>query len=236
MEIQDTNFDCVVVNGDSYSDPTGGKVYGDFLAEYFDIPVENFACKGSNNDRILRSTIEYIQKIKQQYYSPLIVVGWSFVRRLEIWYEGNHASLLKMIPDDELSRFITLDHVFYAGEATLEQKALINDDKSVHKQLVDFYTKLYLFGQLMESLNWKYICFSAAKNTDCPLDCFPYIANLYQAQWVDQNPYFYKLHDFCIQDWAQENDADCKELTGHLSTTGHEKFSKYIIRNMLQNA
>ena len=230
------NYDCVVVNGDSYSESGSDKAYGDFLAEYLDVPIENFACRGSSNDRILRSTIEHIHSLNKKYKNPLVIIGWSFIRRLEVWYSGNHADVLKWIPDDKQSRLVTLDHVFHEGEATVEQKALINDDKNIHKQLVDFYTKLYLFGQLMKSLNWKYLCFSAAKNTDCPLDCFPYIANLYQAQWVDQNPCFYKLHNFCIQDWAQENDADCKALTGHLSTTGHEKFSKYIIRNMLHNA
>jgi len=50
--------DCIIINGDSYSAPhTTTKVYGDFLSEQLGIPVKNYAIAGSNNDRILRSTI-----------------------------------------------------------------------------------------------------------------------------------------------------------------------------------
>jgi len=230
------NYDCIFVNGDSYSDPISGKSYGDFLAEHFGVPVENFACRGSNNDRILRSTIEYISSIRQKYKNPLVIIGWSFIRRIEVWYYGDYQKIIQMIPDSDQSRLITLDHIFYEGQATVEQKALINSDINIHKQLTDFYTKLYLFGHLVESLHCDYLCFSAAKNTDCPIDCFPYINSLDQVQWVAKNKNFYKLHNFCIQDWAFKNDEGCEPKTGHLSESGHKKFSKYILRNMLQSA
>jgi hypothetical protein len=234
--LEHNNYDCVFVNGDSYSDPISGNSYGNFLGEYFGVPVENFALRGSNNDRILRSTIEYMHSIQKKYKNPLVIIGWSFIRRIEVWYYGNYQKIIQKIPDSNQSRLITLDNIFYEGMATLEQKALINSDMNVHKQLTDFYTKLYLFGKLVESLDWDYLCFSAAKNTDCPIDCFPYINSLNQVQWVDQNTNFYQLHNFCIQDWAFENDQDCKPETGHLSESGHKKFSKYILRNMLQHA
>jgi len=156
-------YDCILINGDSYSAPSEHKVYGDFLSKHFDIPVKNFAIHGSNNDRILRSSIEYLQEVKTEYQNPLVIIGWSFIRRLEVWYYGNNQKLLNQIPDSADSRFITLNRLLDSGEATLEQKALVNEDLFIHKQLMNFYTNLYMFAQYLESQNLSYVFFSGAK-------------------------------------------------------------------------
>jgi hypothetical protein len=225
--------DCILINGDSYSATTKHKVYGDFLSEHFGIPVKNFALPGSNNQRILRSSIEYLHQIKSEYNNPLVIIGWSFIRRLEVWYYGNNKTLLNQMPDSDQSRFITLDRVLNSGEATVEQKALVNEDLFIHKQLMDFYTNLYMFAHLLESQNLSYVFFSGAKNTDCPVHCFPYINSLEQVNWVTNNPNIFKLHNFCIMEWAKENDPDCHPVTGHLSTVGHQKFTRFILDNLL---
>ena len=226
-------YDCILINGDSYSAPNKSKVYGDFLSEHFGIPVKNFARSGSNNQRILRSSIEYIQEVKSEYQNPLVIIGWSFIRRLEVWYYGNNKKLINQMPDSLQSRFITLDHVMNVGEATLEQKALINEDLFVHKQLMDFYTNLYMFANILEFQNLNYVFFSAARNTDCSMHCFPYIESLQQVKWVANNPNIFKLHDFCIMHWAKENDPESHPITGHLSEDGHKKFSNFILNNLL---
>ena len=226
-------YDCILINGDSYSAPTKHKVYGDFLSEHFGVPVKNFAIQGSNNQRILRSSIEYLQKVKSEYQNPLVIIGWSFIRRLEVWYYGNNQKLINQIPDSAASRFVTLDRVIGAGEATLEQKALINEDLFIHKQLMDFYTNLYMFAHLLESQNLSYVFFSGARNTDCPIHCFPYIHSLEQVKWVEKNANIFKLHDFCIMEWAMKNDLDRHLVTGHLSELGHKKFADFIINNLL---
>ena len=223
------NYDCILINGDSYSAPTNYKVYGNFLSEKLGIPVINFAIPGSNNQRILRSSIEYLQQIKSEYSNPLVVIGWSFIRRIEVWYYGNNQKLLNAIPDSDHSRFVTLDRVISAGEATIEQKSLINEDLFVHKQLMDFYTNMYMFAHILEAQNLSYLFFSAAKNTDCPIHCFPYIDSLQQVQWVANNKKIYKLHEFCIMNWAKENDSNSHPVTGHLSEEGHKKFANLLL-------
>lgn len=225
------NYDCILINGDSYSAPTTHRVYGDFLSEHYDIPVKNFALSGSNNQRILRSSIEYLEQVKSEYINPLVIVGWSFIRRLEVWYSGNTQGLLSRIPDNSNSRFITLDWVLGSDEATVEQKALVNS-ADIHKHLMDFYTNLYLFAQVLESQNISYIFFSAADNTPYPIHSFTYLNSLSQVQWVANNPRIFKLHNFCVSNWAQENDPDCNS-TGHLSQNGHDKFAHFILDNLV---
>lgn len=230
-------FDCVLVNGDSYSASNAKhKVYADFLQERLDVPVYNIAWSGSNNQRIIRSTLENLN----HYKNPLVLIGWSFIRRIEVWYYGQKPSVLRWIPDrskdidsSKHPKFITLDFLVKQKEATLEQKCLINDDLFVHKQLTDFYTSLYMFAHTLESLGIKYQFFSAAKNTDIPMNCFPYIESLQQVQWCHTNKNFYKLHDFCILDWAKEHDADAHSATGHLSENGHKKFAGFLLDHII---
>ena len=225
-------FDCILINGDSYSAKNHKhKVYSDFLQQQFDVPVYNYAWPGSNNQRIIRSTLEHVH----QYKNPLVLIGWSFIRRIEVWYYGNKRSILNRIPDRDQTiddsknpRLTTLDILLTENEATLEQKCLVNEDLFVHKQLTDFYTGLYMFAHTLESMNIQYKFFSAARNTEIPINSFPYIESLHQVQWCAQNKNFYKLHDFCILNWAKENDPDAHPVTGHLSENGHKLFANFL--------
>jgi hypothetical protein len=199
-----STFDCIFINGDSYSAAKqNDKVYADYLSDRLKIPVINLAKAGSNNDRITRSSIESINQLIPQYQNPLIIIGWSFIRRLEVWYYGNSPAVLRRIPDSKHSRFISLNHLVALNEATIEQKCLINDNLFIHKQLMNFYTNLYTFAHTLESKNLSYIFFSGANNTDCSINCFPYIDSLSQVQWVANNKAIYKLHEFCIEPWQK---------------------------------
>jgi len=225
-------FDCILINGDSYSaKKSNQRVYGDFLQEQLGLPVYNIAWQGSNNQRIIRSTLENLH----HYKNPLVLVGWSFIRRMEVWYYGTKKSVLNGIPDVDTGidiskhpKFVTLDVLMQENEATLEQKCLINDDLFVHKQLTDFYTNLYMFAHTLEAMHIPYKFFSAAKNTEIPINCFPYIESLHQVQWCANNKHFYHLHDFCVLNWAKENDPTAHPITGHLSEDGHKKFTSLL--------
>lgn len=227
--------DCIIVNGDSYSAKTHHKVYSDFVESDTNIPVINLAVAGSNNQRIARSTIEKLIEVKEKYKNPLVIVAWSFIRRIEVWYYGHNPGVISKIPDrvdapDHLqSRLITLDMLVNLGHATLEQKCLVNEDLFVHKHLIDFYTMLYSFAHTIQSLGADLFCFSAAKNTDIPVHSFPYIESLRQVQWCQQQPNIHKLHDFCIKDWAELNDPHRNAVTGHLGEDGHRKFANEIL-------
>ena len=226
-------FDCLVINGDSYSAKIGQqKVYSDFISEALDIPVKNYAKPGSNNKRIIRSTIEYLLELKKQYHNPLVIIGWSFVRRQEVWYYGNNQKIIQGMFDNTESRLITLDYLLNADEATLEQKSMILPDIQIHKALTDFYTDLYLFSNYLRLNNIDFFWFSGARNTDCPIERFPYLQSLEQVKSVSIDPNIFKLHDFCVMHWAKENDPDSHPVTGHLSEQGHKKFAEFLLEKL----
>jgi len=224
-------IDCVFVNGDSYSAPAGliTKTYGHWLAEHFNVPLVNLAVEGSNNDRILRSSIEWLANT--EYKNPLVVVGWSFLRRIEVCYYGNNPTVVAHIPDQEgyNARMITLDYLLNTNQATIEQKALVVDTDSLDKPLIDFYTNLYLFSQLLELKNINYFFYSAAKNTDSQVTCYPGISSLQIVYDVVNNPCIYQLHNHCTMDWALYNDSNCSKDTGHLSLHGHKLWAEKLL-------
>ena len=223
------DFDCILVNGDSYSAGLRRHaVYADHLGHIYGLPVLNYAALGSNNDRITRSTIEHVTHARHQARRPLVIVGWSAVRRQEVWYYGDREL---NFPDTELGvdpKFITLDFLLSENIATLEQRAMLMPAQQVHKAVMDLYTQMYLLAQWLESQDLCYLFFSAARNTDCAVECFPYLNNLEQVQWCRRNVMIHQLHEFCIPDWALENDPDHDPVTAHLSRAGHEKFADFL--------
>jgi len=223
-------FDSILINGDSYSAPgkEGQKVYADYLGESYSVPVSNYAVSGSNNDRIARSTIEYVHL--HLHRRPLVIIGWSFIRRIEVWYYGDKSIFVPDQIQNPDSKLVTLDFLLNKGYATIDQKASILPDPEIHKKLTDFYTNLFFLANWLEKLDLPYLFFSAAKNTDCPVECFPYIKNLSTTQWCVKNQYIYNLHDFCIMNWALQNDDQCSPVTGHMSSKGHRKFSQVITK------
>lgn len=229
-------MDHVLVNGDSYSAPTDHKVYGDFVGEKWNCPVVNIAIEGSNNDRISRSTVEYVESLPGDI-KPFVIIGWSFIRRLEVWYYGDNNNILHRIPDKTnnavYNKFVTLDFLINQNEATLEQKCLVQEDLFVHKQLIEFYTKIFFLANYLESKKIDYLFFSGAKNCEVPIHCFPSIEKMNMVQKINNNKKIYNLHDFYIMDYAFKNDPHCNKDTGHLSEVGHRKFSQYMLENMI---
>ena len=229
-------FNSLLVNGDSYSAPAEFPVYANVLGEHWNVPVINLAKSGSNNDRICRSTVEYIESLPMGK-RPFVIIGWSFIRRHEVWYYGSTKKILNQIPDKKsdsvYNKFITLDFLFSENEATLEQKCLVQEDLFVHKQLMEFYTKIFFLSNYLESKNIDYLFFSGAKNCEVPIHCFPSLENMSIVQSVINNKKIYSLHDFYIMKYALDNDPLCKKDTGHLSETGHDQFANYILENML---
>ena len=234
-------FDCLLINGDSYTAPTSHTVYADVLGQDLSLPVINLALAGSSNDRILRSTLEQVIKLKNENKNPLVIVGWSFIRRLEVWYYGDNTSVIDKIPDSNncvdytSPRFITLDFLINENVATLEQKCLMQDDLFVHKQLTDFYTSIYMFAHTLDNLGIKWFMFSGARNSDTPVNSFPYIESLEHVKWCQTQKNIYKLHKFHIAQWSEENDIYRKPVTGHLSEAGHKKFASVILNQLRSN-
>jgi hypothetical protein len=222
------------VNGDSYSAPDNHKVWADYVAVDLGLPLTNLAVSGSNNKRIMRSTIEYIESDGMIGKNPLVIIAWSFIRRLEVWYYGESEKIKSKAPDnhsrvsEDRYRFITLDWLLGTKESTDYHKNLVIEDRMhLHKILVDFYTDLFLFSAYLNAKNIDYLFFSGANNEECNPYWFVPATDLHMCYHVLNNNRVKSIHDFSIAHWAKQHDKDCTE-TWHLSENGHKDFSKIV--------
>ena len=226
------SLDLLLVNGDSYSAPFGNQEYGVRLSAEMKLPLINLSKSGSNNDRIFRSTIEAVNHLTAQNKEIFVVLALSFVRRTEVWVTDadKHRIALQreQFPQQNEEHLVlptfTLDWVKHLPGLASQFKHLVVDDFYVHKRLLDFYTQIFLVSSFLKMRNIPYVIFSAARNTDCPIKCFPAIQNLSIVQQVITDPAILNLHDDCFLDWASRNDPDA-DVTGHLSVEGHIKYA-----------
>ncbi len=220
----------IYINGDSYSANKIGEVaYSNFIASQIDIPVTNYAIAGCCNDRIFRTTLEYCANLKQDQ-RPLIIVGFSFITREEIWID-DISKYSQRIKDYPGSQFIGAGWIKTVDEATMH--AII--DQNINKQVIHFYTKLFMFVQTLKSMDLPYYIFSAANNTDYRNLNWDSLKNLQMFQQVSQDPNIINLHEFNMGKWAKDNHLNTTP-TYHLYEDGHKMFADYLLKNVINDS
>jgi hypothetical protein len=225
-----SKYDFIYVNGDSYSaENSGSKCYSDFLHDKLNIPVFNKASAGGNNYRITRIALENILEMKSQHPSMLAILGMSFITRDEIWYDDIEQS--QVIPDRAefpQSRLAT-SRVLDNGPWDKIKDRIV--DLNINRQLVHFYTNLYMLTQTLENFGIDYFIFSAARNDGWREANWSFINSLQIVKECNSNPKIFNLHDFSIPVFAEQNNIKTTN-TGHLFENGHDKFSDFLIKQL----
>ena len=214
----------VFVNGDSYSADSKGSIsYSKHLNDLLGVPVTNVAMPGSSNDRIFRTTLEYCTGLSNNQ-KPLIIVGFSFVTREETWIEdvSKYSNRTKDYPG---SKFITAD---WLQDKDLDESTMhLIIDQNINKQMINFYTKLFMLTQTLKFLNLPYFLFSAADNKDFKNLDRNSLKNLNMYQHIQQDSCVADIHNFNIGAWAKENNLQTMP-TKHLYDDGHKKFADFL--------
>lgn len=212
------------VNGDSYSAASSATVpYSTYLGELLDIPVTNSARSGSSNDRIFRTTLEYCLSLSPSQ-RPLIVVGFSFVTREETWVD-NASYFGTYVQDFPGSKFTTVDYLL---NQRLDQDTMhLIIDQNINKQMINFYTKLFMLTQTLQQLNLPYFLFSAADNKDFRNLDWSSLKNLNMYHHIQRDSCVADLHNFNVKTWAENNHVQTSS-TYHLDSDGHKKFANFL--------
>ena len=212
------------VNGDSYSAPSKDfKVYSDILGENLSVPVINDAMSGSSNDRIFRTTLEYVSSLTSNE-KPVIVLGFSFFTREETWIDDIDAYKHR-IKDYSKSQFVSLDWLKKSDVSDEIMHLII--DQNINKQAINFYTKLYMLTSFLKGLDIPYFIFSAANNVDYRNLNWDSLKSLSMYQKICQDSNVLDFKTFNIPHWADKNNIKTTP-TGHLFEDGHVKFAEYI--------
>jgi len=214
-------YDCIIVNGDSYTaETTEHMVYSQYISATSDHHhVLNYAMAGSSNRRIFRSTLEQVLQAKKDFNNILCIVGYSFLHRKEIWYEGNDQDVLNKCYDTKMITASWLDEnipTFYE----------LNDNLV----LTQFYDDMFMFYNTLENLNCKYYIFSAAENIFSMHDK-NHLENLYTYKMCKSNENIVPMGSFCIKQFAESKQMT-KNNTGHMTQQGHREFAKHLIKEL----
>jgi len=214
----------IYINGDSYSAIAPEVMpYSKYLGDLVNVPVINFAMAGGSNDRIFRTTLEYCAGLSSDQ-KPFIIIGFSFVTREETWIEdiSKYSNRIKDYPG---SKFITTQ---WLPDNNLDEFTMhLIIDQNINKQMINFYTKLFMLIQTLKSLNLPYFLFSAADNKDFKnLEWFS-LKNLNMYQHIQQDPCVADIHNFNIGTWAEDNNIQTSP-TKHLYDDGHKKFADFL--------
>ena len=214
----------IFINGDSYSAANNGSIpYSKYLGDLVNIPVTNFAMRGSSNDRIFRTTLEYCAGLSSDQ-KPLIIIGFSFVPREETWIKdvSKYSDRIKDYPG---SKFIS---THWLQDKDLDESTMhLIIDQNINKQMINFYTKLFMLTQTLKSLNLPYFLFSAANNKDFRNLDWNSVNNLKMYQHIQQDSCVADIHNFNIDIWAEENKVQTTS-TKHLLDDGHRKFADFL--------
>jgi len=227
-------YEHIYINGDSYTALADNNVYSDFLQEYFpNTSIRNAAIRGSNNDRIFRSSVEHISSLGGK---SLVIIGFSFLTRQELWYDGNRKDIIATANDETIRDYpivrdlpfpipmITLDKVYKKENTELYKMLMVSEN--IVKKLIDYYTNLVMLRGFLRDRGIDYIIFSAANNSDLGYENeFIYKTNVYKT--VQQDKRIKDVEEFSIPFFAANHELRTTS-TGHLLEDGHKEFAKYL--------
>ena len=184
----------ILVNCDSWTGgwysktPEFGRFWADHLQDKIDNKIVNIGLEASSNNRIFRTTIEYLQKEPTPAY---VIIGWSWLERFELPYcNGDY---LRLTPQG-------------ASLSKLHQEENVLDRSVSNTLLKIFYSNLYNQSQarktfLSNLLILQDLC--AYKNIKL-LNFQSFRSNFDNIENDNENYYLYKQLN--LNNWILSND------------------------------
>lgn len=189
------SYSQIILNGCSFVKgyKQSGGTLGKQLKKLVDLPITNLSIHGSGNDRIIRTTYDFLED--NDIKNPLVVIGFSHWARFELYDKGNDSyvpfnfwdnhfdEMVKIILDDKDYELIDneINHARRYGKKHWKKELLSQWDNETARNLIMFYLELFkdedetrkfhyqqakLLEAYIESKGGKLICFNS-------LSCLP---------------------------------------------------------------
>ena len=200
----------IVFNGDSHTagvNTTTLDRFSNLVAAAFDADVVNLAKVGASNDRILRTTQEYLA----DNAVDLVVIGWSSWEREEWKHQDSYydvnSSGHDVLPPVLLDRYKT-----WVIDQT--QDSLIVKSQKWHENIYKFHLEL-------EQKNIKHLFFNCMYNFFHPSDVY---------NWNDQ--YIGPYDNDSSYYWYLKNQGIQTDEWYHFDSTGHRVWADLLINHI----
>jgi hypothetical protein len=249
---EELDFPLIYCNGDSYSDQNyhpslKGKTYADVVAEACHGFVINSSISGSNNRRIIRSTVydmlEHRKLNKNQ--KTIALIGLSFELRGELWAED------QVPKNPRESQFVTHE---FSGLINWRRDLLNNRDIkpnnsfrfnekfykkysegrayffSPYAERINLLCDLIMLKTLFESLKINFLIFQSPRAEKLQSD---HLLNFFKNE-ISNDDRFFDIEQFSFLDWAFKKgfsplDLKNRPEIGHYGPDAHRNFATEVL-------
>ena len=209
--------------------------YGSYVKKYLKAQEYiNLASGGAGNDRIVRTTIDYVKRIKpEDYKNTFFLIGWSLPERQELFVNDKNG-------DKRWVRFNPTQE-FSSLEGDLEKKFTNQIDKfwkqyvtHIHCQeagVIRYFNNVFLLKNTLDNLGINYYFFNSF-----PMfwdkDYDPAIFDN-DVEWYNRQSRFMSFHDsFFELIRIEKSTQDVVLNDGHPNARGHRLWASHIINDM----
>ena len=221
----------VYSNSDSYGVMSTGLRYSDFLAQALDAKCVNGGKEGSCNQRIFRTTVRDLSKLRQQTDEPILcLLCLGSLIRGEWWNESK-----KLTPDDTDGHFESFQiHAInshtHPVRDYMDQWYRIYNDEAAQTDLI---FQLTLLTAWLKTNTIDYIIFTGNTVTYKQIDYNDvFVKDFARPIFADQN--IFNLNNFsfvkyCLEQGHTPFDYDQWKENGHHGEPAHRDFANFLL-------
>lgn len=235
----------VYVNGDSYSVISNGKRYSDFLGEHYQCQSINAAIRGSSNNRILRTSMRDLLRLKSQKHKDILAfISLSFLIRTEVWDSNiidnkfvNDGEFTSIQPTHSKSWFYDKLDSVDSKYGDFCKQFLLN--YNVEAETTKLLHSILLFSAWCKQNEIKCIIFSSALQEQIDYNA-PFVIDFYQEMINDKN--IINIFEFSFTEWClaqgylpisnyTQNIHGKTYQIGHHDEAAHCAFANFLIEH-----
>jgi hypothetical protein len=222
----------VYSNSDSYGVMSTGLRYSDFLAQALDAKCVNGGKEGSCNQRILRTTVRDLVKLRQQTDEPILcLLCLGSLVRGEWWNEATRPRPTETDGHFESFQIYAIDNPDHPARDYMHQWYRVYNDEAVQ---TDLMLQLTLLTSWLTNNNIEYIAFAGNNRTYKKIDYNDvFIKDFATPIFADKN--ILNLNNFsfvayCLEQGHKPFDYDRWKESGHHGEPAHRDFANFLLK------
>ena len=207
------------------------------VAQELDIPnIVNYAIGAASNDRILRTTVDYVKRLtEQEKQETFIIIGWTIPDRSEL-YLNDKQGKAEWCSWNATQQFSTIDRIHndeFTKRIDKFWKLYVVDVFDHHPCVQKFFQQSYLLANLLEHHNIKYYFFNSFSPLFGVRDYAPFLEH-----------FKYDIDTYTTQTTAMSLNTDFFNFIGdkdelclpdrHPNKLGHAMWAQHLLDDMRQ--
>jgi hypothetical protein len=207
------------------------------VARELDIPnIVNYAIGAASNDRILRTTVDYVKRLtEQEKQETFIIIGWTIPDRSEL-YLNDKQGKAEWCSWNATQQFSTIDRIHndeFTKRIDKFWELYVVDVFDHHPCVQKFFQQSYLLANLLEHHNIKYYFFNSFSPLFGVQDYAPFLEH-----------FKHDIDTYATQTIAMPLNTDFFNFIGdkdelclpdrHPNKLGHAKWAGHLLDDMRQ--